>query len=226
MSGIRTIQGDDSLESVRDELIFTRARLLARPETAALAAQLDPLLARVTDVRDGQESAWQAETEAQARVDVADEDLEDSIDDVDAELKHLDRDPESPRRRRYFKKPPSELRKLGLESTLREIEGWAASLQSEPEVSLQDLGRTLEARVAAGRDALQARTRAASVRGDHRAREILTLLDDVNAGRLGLLGDLQRLASAQRRDASWAARFFRRAERMPRPKKNAEPTGE
>ncbi|UJR83717.1 Hypothetical protein I5071_57880 [Sandaracinus amylolyticus] len=226
MSGIRTIQGDDSLESVRDELIFTRARLLARPETAALAAQLDPLLARAREVRDGQESAWQAEIEAQARVDVADEDLEESIDDVDAELKHLDRDLESPRRRRYFKKPPSDLRKLGLESTLREIEGWPASLQSEPEASLQGLGRTVETRVGAGRDALQGRTRAAAARGDHRAREILSLIDDANAARLGLLGDLQRLASAQRRDGSWAARFFRRAERTPRPRKNAEPAGE
>ena len=100
--------------------------------------------------------------------------------------------------------------RLGLESQLKRVRGWVASLESEPEDPLKKLGKRLAKVVAAGDKALTQRVDAAASRATHRARDITSLVDDANAARRATYGALVLLATKTKRPKDWPERFFRR----------------
>ncbi len=78
--------------------------------------------------------------------------------------------------------------RLGLESELGKVRPWPESLKTESEKELRKEADSLVKIIAAGDSALAARRSAAAQRADHRVREIVRLIDDVNAARLSVYG--------------------------------------
>lgn len=219
---IPTIEHDSSLDNVWEELVFTDARARHDPNAADLAPQIAELIQRTEAVRNGQYAVWRAEIVAQAGVAASDDDLDDLVDEVDGVLLQAEgRDRTSARYRRYFPKAPSSVIRLGLESQLGKTRAWPESLKSEPEPQCKTLGERMDGVVKRGDEALGKRRNAIAATADHRVREIVTLIDDVNNARLAIYGVLLQRAAEKKLPKDWAKRFFRRSHRTP---KQAPPT--
>jgi hypothetical protein len=226
---INTIQYSDSLEFIWTVLTWEEARLLKDKNAADLAPEVGELLERLDALNAGQRKAWRAELIAQAGVDAGDDDIDDVVDDVDNELLRTDRDRDAPRYKRYFKKPRHAIVRLGLESELEEVRTWPESLKTEPEKALKKLAVRLQEAIEAGDAAVKERQRAAAKTSDHRVREIVRFIDDVNAARRTHYGVLIQRAEELKLGADWPGRFFRKstqgAKRVKAEPKAEEPKG-
>ena len=215
---LRRIRYDESMDGLWDELVYTRARLEAEARASDLASAVRDALSRVGETRQNQLQHWETEIVAQAMVDGVDYDLDGIVGDIGINLERLScKDRKHPRWTRYFgTDAPSSVRRLGLASEVRRVRGWASSLKSEPEAELKELGRRLQDTLARADEALALRERAAAARADHRAREIMTLVDDINALRLSVYGELISRVGRIGQDPSWPDQFFRHGVTYPR----------
>jgi hypothetical protein len=169
---------------------------------------------RLEKVRGGQLGTWREEVVAQAAVSAADNHLDDWVRALDLTLVQvLAGDRQSPRYRRYFSSAPSSIIRLGLENELGRVRGWEDSLAGEPEPALQALGRRLRDLQTEGNQALEQRHKAATIRTDHRVREIAALIDDINGARVSLFGTLTKKAAEARMPRDWPDRFFQHSSR-------------
>jgi len=208
---IQKIQYDWPLDRIWDELVYTAARLKKNKHTKDLAPQLAPLLKRWEKIAAQQRALWTAEIEAQAGVDEGNDDLDDTVGEIDSGLLHHERQKRGARHKRYFKQPANQTIRLGLESELEVVRTWPGSLKTEPEQDLQALGERLADDLDTGDAAVAEKKQAAANTADHRVREIHTFIDDVNNLRLSLFGALATRAAQKKLPASWPARFFRKA---------------
>jgi len=130
---------------------------------------------------------------------------------------------QSARYQRYFTSTPSAVTRMGLESELSRVRGWVASLGSEPEQSLEDLGTRLAAIITQGEAALEQRRQAVAARSDHGVRTVTPLIEDINAARGSLYGRLAEQGRKARLPLDWPGRFFRRTSRTPRVAEDTTP---
>ena len=213
----RTLDYDTGMESLRTELVYTEARLLKDKNAADLAPVFKGLQERQAKVAEGQRAAWREETIAEAGVDYADDSLDDrTIEVSEALLNALKRNRESPRYTRYFKTAPNAVVRLGLESQLETVVEWPASLKGEPEDPVKEQGTLLEKDITDGRAAIEERNKAMAKRADHRVREIVRLVDDVNGARLSVYGQLVTRVEERKLPRTWPDRFFRQEQRARR----------
>lgn len=213
----RTLDYDIGMESLRTELVYTEARLLKDKNAADLAPAFKALQERQAKVAEGQRAAWREETIAEAGVDYADDTLDDrTIEVSEALLTALKRDRTSPRYTRYFKTPPNAVVRLGLESQLEAVAVWPESLKGEAEDPVKEQGTLLEKDITDGRAAIAERNNAMAKRADHRVREIVRLVDDVNAARLSVYGQLVTRVEERKLPRTWPDRFFRQEQRTRR----------
>lgn len=212
--GIRTLDTAMALDRVRDELIYTEARQRAAVETGNLAEEMAAMTERVGAIEKEQSERRRQQVLAQAQVDAVDADLDAWVDALAVTLGSITRrNFDDPLWQRYFgNRTPYLLRRLGLESEMQRVRGWARSLQEQQEPDLLELGRKLEAILVAGDQAVAQRREAIRRRADHRA-EIPSLFDDINALRLAHYGALLAIAAETRKDRAWAEGFFRRGTR-------------
>jgi hypothetical protein len=222
MSTIYTIQNDESLDRVWSELVYTEARLTKDKRTVDLADSIAKLVARCEQTQLSQRAVWRAEIVAQAGVDYADELLDETVDEVSHNLLHIERDRTSPRYRRYFREASSAIIRLGLEAEVDRVRAWPASLSTEPEKPLQKVGSRLADDIKAGDEALKERRDAVAATADHRVREIVRLIEDCNAARRSLLGELITRGESNKLPAEWATGFFRKSTRTAKKKPVAE----
>ncbi len=214
MGSVRTIQHSESLDGVWEELIYSEARLLGDPLTRDLAPAFAERLATLETVRAGQYAVWRGEIVVQATVDTENLSLDGTTEGFGVKLFAAeDGKRGSARWKRYFPTSVSDTVKLALERQLARVRGWAASLRGEPEPELVAYADSFARHVVAGDAAVQGRIDAAAKRNDHRVREIVALIDDVNALRLGTLGRLLQRAVKNGKSREWAESFFRRSQR-------------
>ena len=162
-------------------------------------------------------AARREEVAAQAVVRAADDALDDCVQAIGRALIDAERgNRQSVRYKRYFTSTPSAVVRMGLESELSRVRGWVASLASEPEQSLKDLGTRLAAIIKQGEAALEQRRQAVSARSDHGVRVVTPLIEDINAARGSLYGSLAEQGRKARLPLDWPSRFFRRSSRTPR----------
>jgi hypothetical protein len=211
-STLRTIQPNESIRSIWEELVYTLARLQRDVHAADQAPIILDLLTRAEALLLSQLGCWRAEIVAQAAVDGCDDEVDETVDAIDdALLAVVKKDRSSPRYRRYFAKPKQEILRLGLESEIARIREWPASLKTEPEPELEAGGERLQGHLAAGELAVQARSAAIAATADHRVRQILKFQDDVNGLRRSLFGLLTQRAVDQKLPPEWPGRFFRKS---------------
>jgi hypothetical protein len=214
---MRTLSEDEPLNSVWDEMVFTESRLEGDERTKEYAPLVAGLVERLDAARSGQLRARRDEVAAQAAVAAADNLLDDWVRAFDRTLADVVRgDKQAPRYKRYFTNPMWTYVRMGLESELSQVRGWSASLASEPEQSLKDHGTRLAALIAAGDAALEQRRVAISARSDHRARVLTSLVDDINATRGSLYGNLVSKGAQAGMPSDWPSRFFKHAIRIPK----------
>jgi hypothetical protein len=164
---------------------------------------------RAQNVSAGQQGTWREGLVAQAAIHNADDALDDWVRELALVLNHLlAGQTDSPRRRRYFSGPPSAIIRLGLENELARVRGWLDSLASEPEPELKAMADKLRIVIVQAEAALEGRRKAEALRSDHRARDIATLVDDINNARLSLHGILTKKAADLRLPRTWPDRFF------------------
>lgn len=213
----------DSLDSLWEELVYTEARLLAadhKPEAAAVGKALKTL----SGLQAGQKEAWRREIVAQAHVDASDDDLDEEVETVARDLLYIEKgNRKSARFRQYFKGPVATIVRLGLKSQLDVVRPFVALLAKEAEKVLKDHGKTLATILKKGDAAVEERATAATDRANHRARHILSFVDDVNAMRTSMHAELTLFAAKKRLPRDYADRFFRRTSRT---SKGLEPAPE
>ena len=217
---IRTMQYKDSMDHLWDELIYTKARLEADPKAKDLAPSLAALADQVLTVRQNQRKTWASEIVAQAHVDMVDYELDECVFELGRELGMIVKnDRKNPRWLRYFgQNTPYRISSMKLASELGRISSWSSSLQSETEASLIVLGQKLSNWVVVGQEALGMREKAYAACADHRAREIKSLIDEINNMRLSLYGELMSRAAKQNLNKNWPYEFFRKKSGKPRKK--------
>lgn len=206
---IRTISTTSSFDACWREVTYSNAMLVADPQTASLAAAFTPFETRIEALRVTQRGRWRDELVADAHVASADRALDALTTKLSGELIHLEPNRESARYKLYFKKSPSLVVKLGLASQLEAAQSWPTALASEQAPSLQALAAQFTAAFAAGKAALAAREAAELATATHRVREILPFIDDLNAARQSVYGELSKLAGQLRKPRGWAESFFR-----------------
>jgi len=229
-AAIATLRTSDSFDTLWEEIVYTEAKLLGdrSPEATKLAKSFSDILKRWAKVRDDRYGHWRIEVVADAGVDTADQNLDEATSGVDDALQHATGGTANARYKRYFKVALSLITKLGLQSQLLKLAGWAESLASEPEKEVRDAGKQLAACMKAGDEAITARTKAIGGRADHFARELTSFVDDVNALREGTFGQLIAIGQKRKKrsPSAWAARFFRKGSHTaaePAPAPAAEP---
>ena len=200
--GIRTVRTDESLDSVWEDLVYSESRLLASRRGKRFAKEVTKLLDRWGDVAEAQRKAWRKEIAAQARIDKADDDLDDLVYDFGETLERLDSErgnkKKSARYARYFKQPRHEIIRMGLQTELDHVREWPASIQNEPEKEVKAFAAPFRNVIRSGTEALRDRGAAAADRADQRVREVLPYIDDVNATRLSVYGRLVQLVSKKK----------------------------
>lgn len=206
---IPTIPAGSALETVWHRTVYTEHRLLRNKLAADLAPPFTALAARCRQEMIAQLGHWGAEIGAQAGADEADDALDDTTTEVVAQIRHLDRNDKETRLKRYVGNDTlSGIVRLGLSSQLKVVEGWPKALGTEPETVLHELGQHLAQNIATGAAADQERVTAAGERATHRARNIASLLDDLNALRATTLGLLVVRGTKNKLPSDWPRRFF------------------
>lgn len=206
----------DSLESHWEELVYTEARLLAG-DHKNLAAQTSKSIKRLEEIQRGQLLGWRREIIAQAHVDAVDDSLDDSVIDFGRDLLHLEGgNRKSARFKMYFKSAVSSIVRLGLESQIPVVRTMTTSLQSEPEKVLKDYAKKLIGILKKGDAVIEERREAAGARAAHRAREILSFVDDINAERTAQAAELSLYATKNALPRDYPERFFRRTAKSAR----------
>jgi hypothetical protein len=141
---IPTIPASASLYTVWQRTVYTERRLQRNKLTVDLAPPFAVLASRCKTELIAQLDHWGAEIGAQAAVDEADDALDDTTNEIVAEVKHLDRKTNNARLKRYLgKSTGSGVVRLGLASQLKVMRTWPGALASEPEASLKSLGERL-----------------------------------------------------------------------------------
>jgi hypothetical protein len=97
-------------------------------------------------------------------------------------------------------------------------------LKSEPEKQIKALATQLHSDIDYGDACVAERRKAVAATADHRARDILSLVDDANAARLSLHGVLTQRAAKLKLAKSWPDRFFRHATRKAKSHDATPPT--
>jgi hypothetical protein len=200
------------LETVWHRAVYSEQRLLRNKLTADLAPPFTALAARCRTEIIAQLGHWAAEIGAQAGADEADDALDDTTEEIVAEIRHADRKAAGGRLKRYLgSDTASSLVRLGLSSQLKAVAQWPRALSSEPEAALQSLGKTLAQHITTGETVDAERVAVAGDRATHRARNITSLIDDLNALRATTLGRLLTRGTKNQKPADWPRRFFYQA---------------
>ncbi len=207
---IPTIRYTTSLDGIWEDLTYTEARLTHDSRAADLALIFADLIDRTTKVRAKQYEKWRGEIVAQALVDARDIDLDIVVGDFARALLLACSDSrQSAQFQRYFPAAPSTIIRLGLRAEIDRIRTWPESLRTEDDATLKVFSKKFEKAITGGNEALETRDNAIAASADHRVREIVTLIDDCNAARISVYGELLKRGAKHKALRTWADGFFR-----------------
>lgn len=200
----RKIDVDWTLDTIEDEILFTRSALEADPDARDLAALTDDWLGLVDEVRVRDRAARMAEASASAHRAVANGRLDDACRQFAKRL-GLETDTGSARWKRFFGKPVGAWLKQRLAGQVTAVRGW---LTITGDAVLDASREPLTQWSDASHAALERTAASAQVRGAARvAREELAI--DLTRERDGLHAVLVARANERGLGRDWPARFHR-----------------
>jgi hypothetical protein len=215
---VRKLHYHDSLDTIWNELVYTRARLEADPDARELGIPLQDIVGRLYALKQNQYKTWEGEVMAQAKVDAVDYALDMTVYDFGYTMDRLVKsNHKDPRWTRYFGTDTvGTIRRQGLQSEITRITNWVDSLKTETDPELKNLGTRFETIVNNARNVLTDREKAITARADYRARDIMTFIDDINAMRLSIYGELTTRTNTTGHHRGWADEFFYHTNRTAR----------
>ncbi len=210
-----------SLQTCREELVFTQSRGLADPAAKDLVDPITQVLGAWADVHGQQLALWDAQTRADALVAAADDGLDGLVDRfVIALLSVVGQNREDSRYTLYFKVTPSALKQPVLGPELETLKGWSTVLATEKEPALAAFSKELKAGLKRAGEAIKARTKADADNDAFRKTGALaTYFGDIATARDTLYLSLETRRVERKKDRSWPNQFFRKRAR-------AKPSGE
>lgn len=208
MAGPKTLNPDRcTTAELVEEALFLAIRVRQSPEAKALVPAAESML---TDARAGlaiEDKLRERLIEAEAGLLLRDLDLDLGVIDHRGVIHKKTRGKTDHKlyQRFYSTMTPYQITRLGLRSELPIVEPWVESLKRDPDPDLQDLGKSLEKVVSAGREAVAADDLATQAMRDFRADKRAKLFDSISAGRRSIWAELTKLGHG----AEFAASFFR-----------------
>jgi hypothetical protein len=218
---------DDSLDRIADDLTFSHARTLADPAARDLAPPFETFIARVEAFHFDQRALWRTQTRAEAVVAYQDSQLDDLV-QVFAKTLELTLGQgykANPRWKHYFPVAPNVIIRMSLKTELEKIATWPADLQAESAPAIKAFSQKFTEVMASGKAAVEANSAAVNATGLHRLNTIVPMIDDINAARNSVYGQLTQRAAEQHFPDKWADRFFRHRENKPHAQSDA-PAGQ
>jgi hypothetical protein len=215
MAGPRTLNPDRcTTAELVEEALFLAIRVRQSPEAKALLPLAESML---IDARAGlavEDKLREQQIEAEAGLLLRDIDLDLAVSDHRGVIHKKTRGKTDHKlyQRFYAAMTPYQVMRLGLRSELPIVEPWVESLKRDPDPDLQDLGKTLEKAVVAGRAAVAADDLATQAMRDFRADKRAKLFDRVSTGRLSVWAELTKLGLG----SEFAGSFFRSTPRRRR----------
>jgi uncharacterized protein (UPF0147 family) len=210
--GLRKFYSTQSLFNVVWlHLAYLASRLASDPRAAEYVPTATALLARVENAIIAQRVTRFGQIAAQAKIDYLNYTLDASVvrcSRVLLNLPDIDQDTDHPRYARYYKEPLSRITRLALEPELRIVRAWIESLRGEPEPEVQAFAEIFQDGVTAGEEALRQREGARAAKKDHRVREVIRLIDDINKDLKVIHSKLTAKAAEQKLGDDWADSFF------------------
>ena len=192
---IRAFEPHRSLQHHDEVLIHDESRLAADPLTEHLAPPFKAASERLGIVERNQRLCQYAVVRSNALVAHWNDQTNATNEAIARELLHIAQgNRESARFTRYYKhNAPHEISKMGLANKLEATKLWPEMLADEPESTLSPLSARYATCLSSGLAALEARSRAERARDDHRNRDILTLIADLNTLREKTFAELIKL---------------------------------
>jgi hypothetical protein len=193
MGNIRTLTANVSYETLTEEVACPLARCEVRPCTAALAPAIFALFGEIAVTSNDERLLVLEVLRAEARVVLADDDIDGTVDAVVASLLVITGgDREADLYVHYLgTSTPAELKDPVLAEELEAVRKWVSSLKGSPYASLAALGPVLEQQVAIADAAEKKLSDATQALKDFRevgARK--ALVDKINANRQATYGEL------------------------------------
>lgn len=200
-----------SIPFLRQEVVFTRARLAARGNTKALAPAWVKFLKRVAEVDAQQNDVWDAETIADALVVAADTDLDDFIARFFRAVEEVAGGKKShPAYALYFSVPAYKLAAPVLGDELSAMHGWLRLAAKEKNDKLKTLLGELAPLVQAGDEAVTARDDAATTATAFRTTGgYADLVKEITTLRDATARSLEEIAESAGLGRGFARSFFR-----------------
>jgi uncharacterized phage infection (PIP) family protein YhgE len=212
---VRLLTPKSSLLTLVIELRYTLSRCKADPRAQSFVPTFQPLRDQCTDVQLQELALAEEAAEAQAAVDMADENIDDFSSRLSkAVLVIVKDDRNHPLYLHFFgNKSLSVFQKPKLGAQLTAMAAWVTSLETSPFPALQAMAPELVTLIQAGQDAIQKRTNAqAAIRQFRDVGARRQLFDAVNGARKSAEGALTKLAiDTPGMPRDFSSRFFRSA---------------
>jgi hypothetical protein len=201
-----------SLTVIRDDLVFTSARILADPNVATQAKVVAALLDDWSTVQTKQFDLWDAITKADALVAAADDNLDDFIPPFANAIRGLGGGDKNPTWNLFFKVTPYELAAPVLGDELEALRRWVQLLAKGGEPTLAAFKKPLEKLIAEADAAVKARTDAALANEHFRTKGGLAeFFVDMSKQRDGIAASIDAIAAKSKTlPRNYSSRFFRK----------------
>jgi hypothetical protein len=219
----REILSAESLDTVWEEIVYSKSGLKGNKSTESFLGKIDPFIKQLTTLKEGQLKCWEDEQVTQALVDYYNYALDRLVEEFGAaKLAAIRRENphwkekearESAEYTLYIKKGStiSDIIRLGLASELPVVEPWADLIRRETDALLLPFAERFEDIVTKGKEAVAARAKALVATSEHRTRQINPFIKELNAARTSLHGQLLDLSTTLKFPKSWADTFFRKS---------------
>ena len=139
--GLRKFYVTQSLaDTIWHYLVYLEARLGTDTDAKEFAPEATALVDEIEAIWQGQRSKWRAEISAQARVDYANEHLDQQTTRFSRILlsqEGIDLNTDNPRYQRYFSTPLSRFVRQALEPQIKQTRPWLDSIRTESEMAVQ-----------------------------------------------------------------------------------------
>ena len=207
---MKQIRSDHTLLSYWELLVFLEAMLLAHAETKALAVPVTALLGRVEALMQRDLGVRRSRIQTRAIAVVAGGDIEDEVTNVRSEILYFTKqDRKSSAYTTLFKEAVSKMLKRALSGQLDVAEGIVQNLGLSLYPS--DLSRKLisgmESSITKAKNALKS-VEDTDFEITKLRLETQAIKQEANAVRMGVYGELLKVATLQKRSKLWVERFF------------------
>ncbi len=204
------------MEDAWMELVFSSNALGLDGLTKDLVTGVEPHFVTWEDVGKKHRLVLRGELHAQAVFGDVNYRADAGVIDFSKDIERAAGNQDSPRFKRYFVMAPSRLVRGALGAMAERIKGWIEGIKLEPEPAVKAHAGPLDKLADEAQATINGVATAEGATTTFRRRVVEDFLDEVDAFRMDLQGELQKRAAKHKLGPEWVAKFFRPARRRAR----------